>query len=194
MKILVADDDIVSRKVLESSLQSFGHEVVLAVNGLNALESLTNGEIDVVVSDWMMPQMNGLEFCRLARELPSKTYLYFILLTGTRTSKENCREAMDAGVDDFLTKPLDRDQLAVRLRVAERIISYLGEVRELRSLLPMCSYCRRIRHEDIHWKNIETYLQDHTGTDFSHGICPECYERHVKPQLDQPAPQPAPHA
>jgi phosphoserine phosphatase RsbU/P len=191
MKILVADDDVVSRKVLESSLGLFGHKVILAANGIQALECLTDEGIDVVVSDWMMPGLNGLELCRMARELPAKNYLYFIMLTGTRTSKENYREAMEAGVDDFLTKPLDKDQLFVRLRVAERIISCVGEVRELRSLLPMCSYCRRIRHEDIHWKNLESYLEEHAGTDFSHGICPECYETHVKPQLSKVSVQPS---
>ncbi len=97
---------------------------------------------------------------------------------------------MDAGADDFLTKPLDRSELRVRLRVAERLLGLQAEVRQLEGLLPICSYCKRIRDEGNEWTRIETYVASRTDATFTHGVCPECKENVLKPQLDRLKRQP----
>ncbi|MBI4641265.1 MAG: response regulator, partial [Candidatus Tectomicrobia bacterium] len=87
--------------------------------------------------------------------------------------------------DDFITKPFDEDQLAARLRVAERILGLQEEVKQLEGLLPICSYCKKIRDESDTWVQIEHYIATRTDAFFSHGICPECLETRVKPELEQ---------
>jgi response regulator RpfG family c-di-GMP phosphodiesterase len=106
-------------------------------------------------------------------------YTYFILLTANRTSSENYALASAAGVDDFLTKPLDRDALQMRLRVAERILNFTAEIRKLKELIPMCVYCRKVRDEDDYWDQVESYIQKETGSRFSHGACPDCCEKEM---------------
>lgn len=183
MKILIAEDDPISLRVLRLTLENGGHEVVSANNGLEAWQAFITQPFQVVVSDWMMPEMDGVELClKIRKRKRARSYCYFIMLTA-RTGRENHKLAMDAGVDDFLTKPLRPDELVIRLRVAERILGFMREVGELRKLLPICSYCHKVRDDKDYWQGIESYLHTHTGTDFSHSICPECYENKVKPQL-----------
>lgn len=121
MKILVAEDDPIARLFLKSVLEGFSHEVVLCPNGKAALEAFSEHQPYIVISDWMMPEMDGLELCQRIRRLELEHYTYFILQTA-RGGREDFKRGMDAGVDDFLTKPLTREDLFTRLRVAERII------------------------------------------------------------------------
>jgi sigma-B regulation protein RsbU (phosphoserine phosphatase) len=183
MNVLIAEDDSVSRRILHRNLTRLGHTVSEAGNGSEAWTVLQRDPIRIVVSDWMMPEMSGLELCRRVRKRTDTNYTYFILLTA-REGDENHREAMTAGVDDFLTKPLDREELEIRLRVAERIIGYATQVRQLKELLPICMYCKKIRDDHDYWKIIEEYIHQHTGSDFSHGICPDCYEKISVPQIE----------
>lgn len=182
MKILIAEDDPTSQKVLQLTLAKIGHEVISANDGEQAWQTLLSNPAQVIVSDWMMPKLDGLELCRKVRARRLKDYVYFILLTA-RSGQENHHQAMEAGVDDFLAKPLRRDELTIRLRVAERILGFINQVHELKRLLPICSYCKKIRDDRDYWHQIEAYLHDHTGSDFTHGICPECYDTHIKPHL-----------
>lgn len=91
----------------------------------------------------------------------------------------------EAGTDDFITKPFDTDQLVARLRVAERILRLQSTVHELEVLLPICSYCKSIRQDDQYWQRVEEYLTRRTDTVLTHGICPACYETHVRPEIDR---------
>ena len=129
MKILIAEDDIVSRLVLAATLKKLGHEVVAAENGLKALEAFQKEDFPVLISDWLMPVMDGPGLCREVRKLPRENYTYIVLLTALK-GKSNYLEAMDAGADDFMTKPFDADQLTGRIHVAERIIALQRRVAE----------------------------------------------------------------
>ena len=180
MKILIAEDDPVSSRILQLSLESTGHAVVSTACGETAWKAFDAEPVRVIVSDWMMPGMDGLDFCRKVRARPKTDYTYFILLTAIHTGRENLRKAMDAGVDDFLTKPLDREAIAMRLRVAERIVEFATQLRQLKELLPICMYCKKIRDDENYWHGVEKYISEQTGSNFSHGICPECFEKHVK--------------
>jgi CheY-like chemotaxis protein len=179
MRILIAEDDPVSAKILQFTLENCGHDVTLTTDGTQALERFDNEPFRVIVSDWMMPGTDGIELCRQVRARPKTDYTYFILLTAIHTGKDNLRTAMEAGVDDFLTKPLDREGVIMRLRVAARIVEFATQIRLLKELIPICMYCKKIRNDENYWQAVETYISRQTGTNFSHGICPECFERHV---------------
>jgi sigma-B regulation protein RsbU (phosphoserine phosphatase) len=182
MKILIAEDDPVSQRILRVTLEHEGHEVAAVSDGMEAWESFVLSPVAIVISDWMMPELDGVELCKRIRARRSKDYTYFILLTA-RSDRENYLHAMEAGVDDFMAKPLRSDELTIRLRVAQRILNFANQVHELKRLLPICSYCKKVRDDKDYWHQIESYLHKQTGTDFSHGICPQCYDQHVKPQL-----------
>lgn len=184
MKILAVEDDAVSRAVLRKALRRLGHEAIEAADGSAAWEVLQkNTDVRVVVSDWTMPHADGLELCRRIRKRVGAEYTYFILLTGRDATEENQTTAADAGVDDFLTKPLDLSGLWTRLRVAERILRYTKQVSQLEEMLPICSYCKKIRDDQNYWQQIEGYISVRTGSDFSHSVCPDCYQAVLVPEL-----------
>jgi CheY-like chemotaxis protein len=128
MNVLVADDDEIIRLLLISALTKLGHSVHQATNGREALEAWHGGQFPLVISDWMMPDLDGLEFCRRIRAARRADYTYIVLLT-SRAGKTNYLEAMTAGADDFITKPFEREALAARVRVAERILGLHASLR-----------------------------------------------------------------
>ena len=121
MKILIAEDEIFSRELLRRNLEKWGHEVVTAVNGAEAWRLFEGDAFSLVISDWTMPVMDGLEFIRRIRSHPRPGYVYVILLTA-RAAKEDIVKGMAAGADDFVAKPFDREELRVRLQAGERIV------------------------------------------------------------------------
>ena len=185
MKILAVEDDAVARAVLRQALRRLGHDTIEAADGESAWKLLQEEPVRVVVSDWLMPRSDGLDLCRKIRARVGTDYIYFILLTSNDATEENQAAAADAGVDDFLTKPLNVQDLWTRLRVAERILRYTTQVRQLEELLPICSYCKKIRDDRNYWQQIEGYISERTGSDFSHSVCPDCYQRVVMPELAQ---------
>jgi phosphoserine phosphatase RsbU/P len=182
VKILLAEDDPVARGILAAILKTQGHEVTEVENGSEAWGVWQLSAPRVVVADWTMPEMDGLELCRKIRAAPGRPYTYFILQTG-REGREAFLEAMDAEIDDFITKPARADELSARLRVADRILGLREELLALEGLLSVCSYCKRMRDGDGGWSSLERYVEQHSTAEFSHGVCPECYEKHLKPQL-----------
>jgi phosphoserine phosphatase RsbU/P len=199
MKILVADDSRVAREALRARLSSLGHAPTAVEDGQAALAAVESEPFPIVISDWTMPGVSGLELCRavrareaarLAADQP-RSYTYFILLTA-RSTRADYVDAMAGGADDFLTKPVDEDQLAARLHVAERILGLQGEIEQLSGLLPICAFCKKVREGDAdapaeaaRWVRIETYVSQRSSASFSHGVCPECRARHVQPQIDE---------
>lgn len=185
MKILAVEDDLLARKVLVQALHRLGYEVAEATDGVEALRVLEKEPCRVVVSDWLMPEMDGLEFCRQLRSRVGAEYTYFILLTSRTADHANQREAIEAGADDFLSKPLDLQELWMRLRVAERILKFTTQVQQLEAFLPICSYCKKVRDDHNYWTQIEAYINQRTGSEFSHSICPDCYNRIIVPEIDR---------
>ena len=129
MKILIVEDEKVSALVLRRTLQKLGHEVTLAEDGACAWQRLLTEEYRLVISDWMMPEVDGLELCRRMRQNQSEGYTYFILLTA-KDNREDRLIGMAAGADDFLIKPMDEQELVARLQVAQRILTMQEELRE----------------------------------------------------------------
>jgi DNA-binding response OmpR family regulator len=123
MKVLIAEDDRDSRELLAWILQKLGYQVVATTNGQEAWDTYRKGRFRLVISDVLMPEIDGLELCRKIRLHKQSKYTYFIMITAL-IGKKDYLEGMEAGADDFVTKPFDPDELKARLRVAERIISF----------------------------------------------------------------------
>ena len=128
MKILIAEDDKLSSLILRKTLETMGHEVIVTSDGLDAWQRIEQEEIPLVISDWMMPRMDGLELSRRIRETIRAHYTYIILLTARQQRRDRI-EGLQAGADDFLVKPLDRGELMARVNVALRILTMQDELR-----------------------------------------------------------------
>jgi len=198
MKILIAEDDPISRLVLTTNLTNWGHEVVSVINGLGAWETLQQPDAPrLAILDWMMPGMEGPEVCRRLRQIPTDIAPYIIMLTA-RQGVEEVVAGIAAGADDYLTKPYHKDELQVRLQVGVRMIELqtklanrvdelqqaLEQVKKLEGILPICGYCKKIRDDQDYWESVESYVTRHSGAEFSHSICPHCFDEIVQPQLE----------
>lgn len=122
MRVLVIDDDDISAELLRNALEQFGHEVTTASNGKEGFELVRTGQFRLVVTDWEMPGLNGLDLCRQIREKASSGYIYVILLT-SNTGTQNIVQGLEAGADDYITKPFQPEELSCRLKVGERVLS-----------------------------------------------------------------------
>ncbi len=190
MKVLVADDDRIAATVLSQTLRQWEFDVTVVSDGAEALRYLqTHGAKTptLAILDWMMPHLEGADVCRRARlEMPLAN-LYLMLLTSLE-SKGHIVAGLDAGADDYLIKPFDPGELRARVNVGVRVLSLqerltervselqeaLANVKQLHGLLPICSYCKRIRGDDSYWTQVESYIAERSDAQFSHGICPPC--------------------
>ena len=198
MKILIAEDDPVSRRVLEATLVKWGYEVVVTYDGVEACAGLQKDDAPhLAILDWMMPGLDGVEVCRRVRQIARAVPTYIILLTA-KSGKEDIVTGIEAGANDYLTKPFNREELRVRIRVgvqmielqttlAERVAELeeaLAHVKQLHGILPICSYCKKIRDDQNYWQKVESYITENSEAQFTHSICPGCYADVVQPQLD----------
>ena len=126
-RVLVVDDSRAQRRILSVQLQRWGYQVVEADSGEAGLDLCRNQVFDIVLSDWMMTGMTGLEFCQAFRALPREGYGYFILLT-SKSEKTEVAAGLETGADDFLAKPVNSEELRARLRVGERIVAMQMEL------------------------------------------------------------------
>lgn len=186
MKILIAEDRAVSRKILHELIEKLGHEAVATENGRQAWESFKARPPDAILTDWEMPEMDGLQLTRHVRSHPKGEGVYIIMLSAVYTLNENFYQAMDLGVNDFLTKPYTKRDLIVRLRLAEKFIESHRKIQKLESFLRVCCYCRKVCDENDDWRPLEEHIHRRTGAEFSHGMCPECFETHAKPLMEDP--------
>jgi phosphoserine phosphatase RsbU/P len=191
--VLIADDDKLTLNVLNDTLTRAGYDVITATDGEQAWKKLQQSNAALAVLDWIMPGMEGPEICQRAAKEPKMANRYFILLTG-KSKTEDLVAGLQSGASDYLRKPFDEAELLARVEVGVRFIELqrklaervdemekaLATVRRLEGLLPICSYCKRIRNEQDYWERVDNYISQHANVRFSHNICPECYEKHVK--------------
>jgi len=196
LKLLIAEDDRVFCRLLRDLLEP-EYDIVTANDGDQAWEVLlSEGRPRMAVLDWMMPGLEGPSICRKVRAHSATATTYLLLVTA-RESVKDVVAGLEAGADDYVTKPFDPQVFRARLRVGKRIVELqsalaervdelqdaLARVRVLQGLLPICSYCKRIRDDRNYWQQLETYFTEHSDATFTHGVCPDCYEKRVKPQI-----------
>lgn len=196
-RVLLAEDERVTRRLMEGHITRFGYEVVSVDDGLAAWNVLSTDDAPaLVVLDWGMPGLDGPEVCRRIRSRPGNAYTYMLLVT-SRASKSDVVEGLSAGADDFVSKPIDPEELRARLRTGERIVQLertlatqlkelqaaLDHVQELQGMLPICIHCKRIRNQEQIWEKVESYFEKRAGAKFSHALCAECLELHY-PESD----------
>jgi phosphoserine phosphatase RsbU/P len=199
IKVLVVEDDPFFQRVLSKRLQAEGYQVFCAGDGREGMKAIVSFEPDLVISDWMMPEVDGLELCQSVKTGLKEAAPYFILLTA-KGEISNKLLALDTGADDYLVKPCDQGELMARVRAGLRIVILAQELRaaveelhvanaELQSarseverlnheLLPICAFCRKVRDADGNWYTLEDYVSHFTQSDFTHGICPDCRVEH----------------
>jgi DNA-binding response OmpR family regulator len=196
LTILVVEDEADLLRGLRDNLSYEGYRVLTATDGEKGLSLAMKEKPDLVILDWMMPGMDGVDVIRRIRANAAVLPPYLILLTA-KDRVEDIVEGLQAGADDYITKPFEREELLARVQVGTRVLQLqaslaervadleeaLRQVRRLQGLLPICSYCKRVRNDKDYWQQVESYVMEHSEARFSHGICPDCYERVVKPQL-----------
>lgn len=255
MNILIVDDHSSHRRLLRAQLEAEEFSVIEAADGVEALEALAREPLDAVISDILMPRMDGYRLCHELRKAPGLQGLRFILYSSTYTSPGDIRLSVTVGADRFIAKPasiavilealkipsadrtlrppvlpdeamilqqysavlvgkleeknielqqaleashrahsrIEELNFDLERRVSERtaelvtandeLTAALAELKQLNGLLPICSYCKRIRDDKNYWENVEAYITRHTESKFSHSICPACYDEHVSPML-----------
>jgi phosphoserine phosphatase RsbU/P len=198
MRVLIAEDNSTTRSLLQEALTDWGFDVLTASDGREAWQQLAHGDAPhLILLDWTMPEMDGIEVCRAVRQLPHVRTNYIILLTA-RDSPDDVVVGLEAGADDYITKPFEPAELRARLQVGVRIVALqhslarrvgeleeaLARVKQLHGLLPICSYCKKIRDDQNYWQQVEAYISSHTDAQFSHGVCPDCYERILRPEME----------
>lgn len=205
MRVLIAEDDIVSRKVLTTFLEKWGYEVIVVDNGQKAIDILKNDDApNFAILDWMMPEKDGTEVCQWVRQQEKGAFVYIILLTA-KTEKDDIVEGLSSGADDYVTKPFNKSELKQRVKAGERLLNLqsqlntkideledaLKNIKQLQGILPICAWCKKIRDGDEYWQNVEDYISSRSDTDFTHGICPECLEKEknlIKKQTESKSP------
>lgn len=191
-RVLVAEDEAVTRLLLTSTLTRFGYDVLAVEDGTRAWEVLCGPRPPALaLLDWQMPGFDGPQICEKVRARQSGSYTYLLLVTA-RSSKSDVVAGLSAGADDFISKPVDPEEMRARLRVGERVlkleqslaeqINRLQEekahVQELQGMIPICMHCKRIRSQEQIWERVETYIEQHSSAKFSHALCQDCLEKH----------------
>ena len=204
MRILIAEDDAASRIVLATVLTKDGYEVTATSDGGAAWEVLQKPDAPrLAILDLMMPGIDGLELVRRVRGIASAAPPYLIIVS-IKSEKADVIAALDAGANDYLTKPFDPGELRARIEVGRRTIEMrfelnekveelkqaLEQVRRLNGIVPICANCKNVRDDQGYWNRVEAYLNEHTEADFTHAVCPDCMKR-LYPQFKDDESTPA---
>lgn len=191
MRVLIADDDVVAATILSGFLRRWNLSATMVSDGAAAWDVMTSDSpAALAIVDWEMPGVDGIELCRRIRQTPAIAHTYVLLLTA-RDGRADIVQGLEAGADDYLIKPFDAEELRARVNAGIRIVSLqqqlteqiatlretLANVKQLKGLLPICSYCKCIRTDQDYWQQLEGYISEHSDAQFSHGICPECLEQ-----------------
>ena len=197
MRVLIADDDQITRRMLRGALQGWRYAVQEVEDGDAALDALCGPNAPrLAIVNWMMPGVDGVEVCRRVRDTPGAPPVYIIMLTARRETADIVK-GLTAGADDYVTKPFDSAELRARVEVGKRVVDLqtelarrvdeleeaMSHVKRLQGLMPICSYCKRVRDDRNYWQAVEEYVAAHSEVRFSHSVCPDCHCRFVEPML-----------
>jgi phosphoserine phosphatase RsbU/P len=197
VKVLVVEDDPFFQRVLQKRLSIDGYQVMAANDGREGMKAIVTFEPDLVISDWMMPQVDGLELCQSVKTGLREAAPYFILLTAKGEINDRLL-GLETGADDYLVKPCDQGELMARVRAGLRVVllsqdlrrnvselqranaeleSSRNEVRRLAEQLPICSACHKVRGAAGQWQDLDRYLESRDRGDAAERMCPDCKAR-----------------
>ncbi len=191
MNILIAEDDYTSRVMLLAVLKKWKYNPVATENGAEAWNVMQRADAPkLVLLDWNMPEMDGLEVTRRVRGMSAAEPPYIVILTA-RGEKSNIVQGLEAGANDYVAKPYDHDELRARLGVGRRMVELQSvlalrmrelqkaqdDIKTLRGIIPICANCKNIRDDKGCWSQVEVYVRDHSEAEFSHGLCPVCVKK-----------------
>jgi len=174
--ILVVDDNQQNIQVLGAVLEQAGYGIAVAVNGQQALDYLVEEKPDLVLLDVMMPAMDGYEVCRTMKKDRDLKNIPVIFLTARGETGDLVR-GFEAGGVDYITKPFHPEELLARVKTHVELKKAREEIRSLRGIIPICASCKKIRTDSGYWEQVDTYIENHSEAEFTHGVCPVCAER-----------------
>ena len=191
-RILIVDDDPGNIHVLEKAL-SDTYEIMSVTNGFDAINFVAQLQPDLILLDVMMPEISGYDVCRIIKENEQNADLPILFLTALDTTEAE-KLGLNVGGIDFLLKPVNLDILKLRVgnylelkrrndvirEQRDQLKATLARIKQLEGVIPICSYCHKIRDDSLSWHQLETYISEHSEAVFSHGICPHCYEEAKK--------------
>ena len=198
-KVLVVDDDTGILDLSTSILRRAGYEVLEVSTGEECLDAVRTYHPDLVLLDVRLPDMSGIEVCRQIKSDDSLEDIFVILASGIQISSEDQAEGLDIGADGYIVRPLSNKEFLARVQAGERIkraedalrekereqeelVSQLRaaliEIKTLKGFIPICASCKKIRNDEGYWDQLEAYISKHTDAVFTHGICPECFEKY----------------
>ncbi len=203
--VLIVDDISKNIQVLANILERSGYSVSYALSGLQAIEIVQNEDCDLILLDVMMPLLNGYETCQRIKELPGKDSLPIIFLTA-RAEQKDINRGFEVGAVDYLVKPCNAVELLARVdthvllkktrdlleegnrelsakntelkRLNTELQIMLQKIETLEGILPICSFCKKIRDDQGYWNQVDSYISEHSKVLFSHSFCPECAKIH----------------
>ncbi|PYP85302.1 MAG: response regulator [Blastocatellia bacterium AA13] len=193
-RLVIADDNPVITRLVRATIQGSPWELQICRDGLEAFSALDRVVVPTLaIVNWIMPGLDGVEVVRRVRTDPLTAPLYIILLTA-KGRQEDIVEGLRAGADDYVIKPFIHEELRARIRVGERVIDLekksrerlmdlervLSNVSQLQGMLPICSYCKKIRDDHNYWEQVESYMTKHSDVRFSHSVCPDCDALYVR--------------
>ena len=183
-KILVVDDNSLNLQLVASTLAENGYEPVVTTSGVQALDFLQKETSELILLDVMMPKMDGFEVCRRIKSNDKLKALPVIFLT-VKTEIEDLLRGFELGAVDYICKPFNVLELLARIKLHLELKWAREEIKTLRDILPICSFCKKIRDDKGYWTKVEEYIIRHTDMQFSHGICLECAKEHYPEFYDE---------
>ena len=191
-KILAVDDDPGNIKIMTTALKN-EYDIITALNGHDAIDQLKEHKPDLILLDVMMPDLSGFDVCRIIKSDVAFEDIPVIFLTAMDTCEAQL-QGLELGGIDYIAKPVNLDLLKIRVRnhIAlkvhrdllkqknEELEAALARVKQLEGIIPICSYCKKIRDDQKNWHQLETYITNNSEAMFSHGICPNCYEEQME--------------
>jgi YesN/AraC family two-component response regulator len=203
IRCLYVEDDVESRAQMQDILGRLFTDLYVAEDGEEGLELFEKVQPDLVISDIRMPGMSGLEMSSRMQKIKADIC---IVLTTAHNDTEYLMHSIELGILHYVIKPIDLAQLyraieksteIIRMRkslakeqqrkdeLIKELQNALGEIKSLRSILPICSFCHNIRDDKGYWNEVDDYFHKHSGLDFSHSICPDCYKKHYPQYFEE---------
>ncbi len=192
LSILVVDDDPAILFATVRILRAAGYQVDAADSGAACLEAVRKKKPDLVLLDVVLPDIDGYEVCRQIKTDEALSLAYIILLSGVKTHTDDKAQGLEIGADGYIPRPIANRELLARVQAMARIIKAererdrlivelqqaMATIKTLSGLLPICSFCKKIRDDDGYWTQLEDYLHQHSDAEFSHGICQDCMKKY----------------